>query len=125
MWEADEAKYDDYIAHVCCPFLVNNVCAIYEIRPTGCRLFPKTIFGMQTEDCQTLLRFKKQYTALIKGRVHKETYKFTRSSESEESIKHAKFNEKQYQTCIARLRKAVVTEDELNLFNYFNVKNKK
>ena len=33
MWEADEAKYDEYVAHTPCPFLVNNTCAIYEVRP--------------------------------------------------------------------------------------------
>jgi Fe-S-cluster containining protein len=123
MWEADETKYDDHIAHVSCPFLVNNTCAIYEIRPNGCRLFPKTAFGMQTQDCQPLNRFKKQHAALIKGRAHKETYQFTNSAKSDEAIKPTKFTEKQYQTCIARLRKAGVTEDELNFFNYFNVRN--
>jgi Fe-S-cluster containining protein len=125
MWEAEEAEYDDFIAHTPCPFLVNNSCSIYEIRPVGCRLFPKTTFGMQTQDCPPLTRFKKQRSALIKGRTHKETYQFTYSAKSDEAIKTVKFIEKQYQTCIARLRQAGVTEDELNLFNYFNVKNKK
>ena len=124
MWEADEAKYDDFIAHTQCPFLVNNSCSIYEIRPVGCRLFPKTMFGMQTQDCPPLTRFKKQRSALNKGRAHKVTYHFTGSTKSNEAIKPVKFAEKQRQTCIARLRKVGITEDELNLFNYFNVKNK-
>ncbi len=125
MWEANETKYDDFIAHTPCPFIVNNACSIYEIRPTGCRLFPKTTFGMQTQSCQPLARFKKQRTALIKGRTHKETYSFTGSTNNNESILPTKFTEKQYQGCISKLRKAGMTEDELNLFNYFNFKNKK
>jgi len=125
MWAANGAKYDDYITHVPCPFLVNKVCSIYEIRPVGCRLFPKTTFGMQTQNCQPLTRFKKQHSALTKGRNHKETYEFTNSAKSGEPVKPTKFTDKQYQTCIVRLHKAEITEDELNLFNYFNIKNKK
>jgi Fe-S-cluster containining protein len=125
IWEANESKYDDFTAHTPCPFLVNNSCSIYEIRPVGCRLFPKTAFGMQTPDCPPLTRFKKQRLALIKGRAHKETYQSTASAKSDEAIKPAKFTEKQSQSCIAKLRKAGITEDELNLFNYFNMKNKK
>ena len=125
MWEADETKYDDFIAHAPCPFLVSNFCSIYEIRPVGCRLFPKTAFGMQTQDCPPLIRFKKQRSALIKGRCHKESYLFIGSVKSDEAIKPAKFTEIQYQTCTYRLRQAGITEDELNLFNDFNTKNKK
>ena len=125
MWAADEAKYDDYIAQTPCPFLVNNTCAIYEIRPDGCRLFPKTLFGMETQDCSPLARFRKQRATLIKGRAHKETYHFTGSTKNDETITTAKFSEKQYQGCITKLRQAGMTENELNLFNYFNIKNKK
>jgi Fe-S-cluster containining protein len=125
MWEADEAKYDNYIMHIPCPFLVNNACSIYEIRPDGCRLFPKTVFGMQTQDCEALTRFKKQRSALKRGRISKETYHFTKSSATKpEAIKHTKFTEKRYQACIAKLRKAGITDDELSLFNYFNGKKK-
>ncbi|MBE3115698.1 YkgJ family cysteine cluster protein [Candidatus Bathyarchaeota archaeon] len=124
MWEADEAKYDNYIMHTPCPFLVNNACSIYEIRPDGCRLFPKTAFGMLTEDCEPLTRFKKIRTALKKGRRCIETYHFTGktlgSAKSDEPIKPAKFTQKQYQTCTTKLRQAGMTDDELNLFNYFN-----
>jgi Fe-S-cluster containining protein len=121
-WEANEAKYDDYVARTPCPFLNNNACSIYELRPDGCRLFPKTIFGMQTQDCPALTRFRKQLAALKKGRAHKETCHFI-NSHNEEQIKPAKFNEKQYHALIARLLQTGITEDELALFKYFNVKN--
>jgi hypothetical protein len=66
--------------------------------------------------------------ALKKGRASKETYLFTGktlgSAKSEETIKPAKFTEKQYQTCIAKLRQTGMTDDELALFNYFNGQNK-
>ncbi len=125
IWEADSARYDDYIARTPCPFLVNSVCSIYEIRPDGCRLFPKTAFGMQSQDCQPLARFKKQRDALTKGRAHKETCHFTGSSNIDQSILNTKFTEEQYQGCIAKLRQSGITVDELSLFNCFNVKNKK
>ena len=117
MFEADETKYDEYIMHTPCPFKVNNSCSIYEIRPDGCRLFPKTAFGMQTQDCEPLNRFKKQRVALKKGRASKETYHFT---DATQPLKPAKFTEKQYQNCIAKLRGAGITDEELALFNYFN-----
>ena len=125
MWEADPSKYDDYIARTPCPFLINNACSIYKIRPIGCRLFPKTAFGMQTKNCPSLTRFRKQRAALIKGRAHKETYCFTGSTNIDESILNAKFTEEHYQGCIAKLLQVGMTEDELSLFNCFNNKNKK
>jgi Fe-S-cluster containining protein len=125
IWKADSARYDDYIARTPCPFLVNNACVIYEIRPDGCRLFPKTAFGMESQDCQPLIRFKRQREALIKGRAHKETFRFTSMDKSEEVVKPAKFDEKQFQTCIAKLCKAGMTDDELYLFNCLNRNNKK
>jgi len=124
MWEENKAKYDDYISHTPCPFLVNNACSIYEIRPKGCRLFPRTAFGMQTQDCASLIRFKKQRSALLKGRAYKETYQFFGADKNNQSIKPSTFSEKQYKTCSVRLNKAGITEDELNLFYYFNLKNK-
>ena len=128
IWEADEAKYDDYTMHTSCPFLVNNACSIYEMRPDGCRLFPKTAFGMQTQDCEPLTRFKQMRAALKKGRPCTENYYFTRktpgSTECDEPIKPAKFTQKQYQNCITKLHQAGVTNDELTLFNYFNRQNK-
>jgi len=128
MWEADETKYDDYIAQAPCPFLINKGCSIYEFRPLGCRLFPQTTFGMQTQDCQPLGRFKKQCIALEKGRAYKETYHFTgKTSDSThcaENIKRTNFTKKQYQACIVKLRQSGITDDELTLFSYFNGKNK-
>ena len=121
MWERDEAKYDKYIAHNPCPFLVNNACSIYELRPVGCRLFPKTTFGMLTEDCPALTIFKKQRSVLIKGRSHKETCHFTSSTKNED-IKSASITEKQFNICIAKLRQTGITNDELTLFTYFNEK---
>ena len=124
IWEANEAKYEAYVMLKPCPFLVNKVCSIYEIRPDGCRLFPKTAFGMQTQDCEALTRFKKQRIALRKGKTAKETYQFNKTP-SDDAITPSKFTEKQYQSCIAQLRQAGVTYDELTLFNYFNGKKKK
>jgi Fe-S-cluster containining protein len=128
MWEADESKYDKYIMHTPCPFLVDNSCSIYEIRPDGCRLFPKTAFGMQTQDCESLNRFKKIRAALKKGSPSKEKYYFIGKTlgltECSQVIKPAKFTEKQYQTCLSKLRQVGVTDDELALFNSFNGQNK-
>jgi Fe-S-cluster containining protein len=126
MWKKDEGKYDKYIMDSPCPFLANNSCSIYEIRPLGCRLFPKTAFGMQTQDCEALNRFKKMLAALKKGRVCKENYYFTGKTpglmDKNEPVKSANYSEKQYLACIVKLRKAGMTEEELALFNCFNEK---
>ncbi len=66
-WEADESEYDKYVQQNPCPFLVDKSCSIYELRPEGCRLFPKTAFGMLTQDCEPLNRFKRIRSALKKG----------------------------------------------------------
>jgi hypothetical protein len=73
---------------------------------------------MQTQDCEALNRFKKQRVALKRGRKTKETIHFT--GKSPESIKPAKFTEKQYQMCITKLRQAGITDEELALFKFFN-----
>ena len=126
LWEQSEAKYDKYVMDNACPFLVNKSCSIYEIRPDGCRLFPKTAFGMLTQDCEALNRFKKMRSALKKGRSAKEDYYFTgkttRLTQDSEQIKPAKFSEKQFLACIVKLRKLGMTDDELALFNNFNGK---
>ncbi len=121
MWEEDEAKYNKYIEQNPCPFLCDNICTIYEIRPVGCRLFPQTTFGMLTQNCSPLSRFKKQRIALKKSKTARETYHIVKSSES---IKPVKFTENQFQTCIFRLRQAGITDLELTLFNDFNRKTK-
>jgi Fe-S-cluster containining protein len=128
MFEADEEKYDQHITHTPCPFLVDKSCSIYEIRPDGCRLFPNTAFGMLTQDCGALNRFKKMSSALKKGRRFKEKYYFAGKtlghSEGIQPIKLAKFTKKQYQSCINKLRQAGMTDDELALLNLFNVQKK-
>jgi Fe-S-cluster containining protein len=98
-----------------CPFLANKTCSIYEIRPEGCRQFPNTVFGMLTQDCEALTRFKKQCAALSTGRTAKRTYHSTK-----EPIKETKIDPKRYQDCVAKLRKAGVTEDELVMFRALN-----
>ena len=124
MWAANETNYDQYITHTQCLFLQNNSCSIYEVRPEGCRQFPNTTFGMQSQDCPALTRFKKMCSALKKGRITKEKFYFvgkaTGLTECGEPIKPATFTEKQYQTCLARLHKSGITEEELILFNCFN-----
>ncbi len=118
MWEASESEYDKYVQRNPCPFLVDKSCSIYEIRSEGCRLFPKTAFGMQTQECEPLNRFKKMRNAIRKGRSAKETYHFTGASQ--ETIKLPNFSEKQYQTCINKLHQTGITDDELTLFHQFN-----
>jgi Fe-S-cluster containining protein len=128
IFDAGESNYDKHIMQNPCPFLVDKSCSIYEIRPDGCRLFPKTAFGMQTQDCEALNRFKKMQTSLKKGRSCKENYYFSgktqRQKKSIELIKHPKFTEKQYQTCINKLRRAGMTDDEFTLFNFYNGQSK-
>jgi Fe-S-cluster containining protein len=126
IWEENEAKYDKYIMNNPCPFLVDKSCSIYEIRPDGCRLFPNTAFGMLTQDCEPLYRFKKMRSVLKKGRRTKEKYYFAGktvgSTRDKGPVKPASFSNKQYFACVAKLRKAGITEDEYTLFNFFNGK---
>jgi Fe-S-cluster containining protein len=125
LWKTNEAKYDEHIMNEYCPFLLENKsCSIYEIRPDGCRLFPKTAFGMESQDCEPLTRFGKMRAALKKGRTTKEKYYFIGKplpyAKSARAIRPARFTEKQYQNCIVKLRKAGMTDNELILFNRFN-----
>jgi Fe-S-cluster containining protein len=122
MWEKNRAKYDQYIMQTPCPFLVDNSCSIYDIRPEGCKRFPNTTFGMLTQDCEALKRFKRMRAALKKGRTAKETY--NRITKDGDHINPAKLNEKQYQTCVAKLRQAGITNAELDLFKKINEKTK-
>jgi Fe-S-cluster containining protein len=124
MFEADPEKYDQYITHTQCPFLINNSCSIYQIRPEGCRLFPNTAFGMLTQDCQPLNRFKKQRAALKKGKTCKEKYYFSKSTlgKNDEPIKPSKFTQKQILNCLTKLQKTGITEQELSLFGTYNEK---
>ncbi len=121
IWEASESEYDKYVQQNPCLFLVDKSCSIYEIRPEGCRLFPKTAFGMQTQYCEPLNRFKRMRTALRRGRSAKETYHF--SGASQETLKPSKFTKKQSQTCTNKLLQEGITDDELTLFNLFNIQN--
>ncbi len=122
MWEENEAKYDQHIQNTPCPFKRGNTCTIYEIRPLGCRMFPKTAFGMQSTDCNALMRFKKQRAALVRGRRYNESYHRTTSLEStaEKPIKRTCFSEKQFQRCLAKLQAAGATDVELKLFEALN-----
>jgi Fe-S-cluster containining protein len=114
-WEADEDEYDHYIARTPCPFVKDKKCTIYPYRPDGCRQFPNTPFGMLSEDCGALDRFKKQAIALCRGRRAMKAVYFT-----SEPIKQAKFSEKQYKDCLGKLRKTGITEDEMALFRSVN-----
>ncbi len=115
LWEVDEEKYDQYITHTKCPFQKDKICSIYTVRPEGCRKFPNTMFGMLSQDCMALNRFKKQAAALNRGRAAVKKYHFTT-----EPIERVEFSEKQYQGCIAKLNKAGITEEELKLFESLN-----
>lgn len=128
MWAEDEAKYNTYIMTNYCPFLKNNSCTIYEIRPDGCQLFPKTLFGINDKNCMSLNRFKKMYNILKKGKKFKENFRYMGKNSHmpnyQETIEHVHFTEKQYQTCITKLHRVGATTDELALFDYLNGKNK-
>jgi Predicted Fe-S-cluster oxidoreductase len=118
-WEADEDEYDRYIAGTPCPFVKDKKCTIYPYRPDGCRQFPNTPFGMLSQDCGALDRFKKQAIALCRGKKAEKTYYFTT-----EPIQRTKYTPKQYSDCIAKLRKAGITEEELALFESLNKQEK-
>jgi Fe-S-cluster containining protein len=124
IWEQNESKYDEYISQNKCLFLKNNSCSIYIIRPEGCRVFPKTAFGMESKDCEPLIRFKRMHKALKKGRKSKATYYFTGKNEGlteqNKPTQTVKITEKQCQSCTVRLRKAGMTDKELGLLNFFN-----
>jgi Fe-S-cluster containining protein len=125
LWAKNEAEYDNHVANTPCPFLANNTCSIYEVRPKGCRQFPNTPFGMLTTDCPALTRFKKQRAALKRGRRCKETYRHIATKQettTTDTIKPVNSSEKQHQTCIDKLRKTGITEEELELFTHFNTK---
>jgi Fe-S-cluster containining protein len=113
--EGGEEKYDQYVTSTRCPFQTEKLCTIYAIRPDGCRQFPNTPFGMLSEDCEALDRFKKQIATLSRGRAVKKAFYFTK-----DPIKPSKLTEKQYQICVAKLRQVGVTEEELKLMDTLN-----
>ena len=119
LWTENEVKYDRYVASTQCPFLKNDNCTVYAIRPEGCRYFPCTLFGMFAIDCKSLRRFKNHCNALKRGRKTTEVYQHTETT-SAKSIMDVKFSQKQYETCIARLRETGISSKELSLFKLFN-----
>jgi Fe-S-cluster containining protein len=114
-WEADEDEYDHYVASTPCPFVKDKKCTIYPYRPDGCRQFPNTPFGMLSEDCGALDRFKKQAIELCRGRRAKKTYYFTT-----EPIKRVELSAKEYEDCLVKLRKVGITREEITLFERVN-----
>ena len=123
IWDLNETKYDEELSHRMCPFLKDNFCSIYEIRPKGCRVFPRTVFGMDSQDCEPLTRFKKMRSTLKKGRKSRETFCFvdTGKGPAEASKPHfVKIDEEQFQNCLVKLRKAGMTDDELELLKFLN-----
>ncbi|MCL2642976.1 MAG: YkgJ family cysteine cluster protein [Candidatus Bathyarchaeota archaeon] len=118
MFERDEAEYERYVAHNRCLFQRGSLCSIYAVRPMGCRQFPNTPFGMLSEDCRALDRFKKQCLALKRGRAFKETGHFT-----VDPLVPVVFSEKQYALCLDKLCKVGITAQELALFNALNKPN--
>jgi len=113
--EEGEEKYDNYTLHTPCPFVRDKICTIYPIRPDGCRQFPNTPFGMESEDCEALDRFKKQIKSLKQGRATKVTYHFTT-----QPIKDAKLTQQQYNNSVEKLKKVGITEEELALLRVLN-----
>ena len=80
IWEEDEAKYDQYITHNACPFLVDKSCSIYEIRPEGCRLFPKPRLACKPKTAKPSTDSKKNAQPLRKGRSCQRNLPFHRKS---------------------------------------------
>jgi Fe-S-cluster containining protein len=117
LFERGEAEYDHYVASTKCVFQRDNLCSIYAIRPAGCRQFPNTPFGMLSDDCRALDRFKKQRLTLKRGYVCKETGHFTT-----DPLLSVQFSEKQYTLCLEKLCRAGITEQEIVLFNTLNNK---
>jgi Fe-S-cluster containining protein len=115
LFEQDEKLYEQHIANSMCPFQIGSVCSIYAIRPKGCSQFPNTVFGMLSKDCRALDRFKKQKSALKKGRIVKEVGHFT-----VDKIKSVAFSKRQYDACVGKLLKVGITEEEMALFNVLN-----
>ena len=115
LFERDESEYDKYIVRTKCLFQKGNLCSIYAIRPKGCRQFPNTFFGMLSEDCKALDRFKRQCLALKRGRVFKET-----GHSTVDPIKDVVFSEMQYAICLDTLCCVGITAEELVLFNRLN-----
>lgn len=118
----DKTERDRYLETTKCPFLLeDNLCSIYEYRPIGCRLFPKTSFGMDSEICEALQRFKVYREVLedknkFLGWVH-----FTFKEDSIEPVKMSKWR---YDHCIKKLLKVGMTQDELKLFEKLNERSK-
>jgi hypothetical protein len=77
---------------------------------------------MESTNCEALTRFKKQRSALVKGRRYIESYYRTANlgQTVAEAIKPVRFSEKQYQNCLTKLQAAKITNDELELFDYLN-----
>jgi hypothetical protein len=75
---------------------------------------------MLTQNCEALNRFKKMRSILKKGKTAKETF----SQITNDFIMPAGLSEKQFQNCIAKLRQAGATDDELVLFKQINRENK-
>jgi Fe-S-cluster containining protein len=113
--EEGEDKYDEYVLQTPCPFVKDKICAIYTLRPDGCRQFPNTPFGMESEDCEALDKFKQQIKVLKHGRASKVTLHFTN-----EPLIDAKFSKQQYDDCVEKLKKAGITEEEIALFAVLN-----
>jgi Fe-S-cluster containining protein len=116
IWENSESEYEKYIQRTSCPFLEEKLCSIYQIRPNGCRQFPNTLFGMLTQNCKALNRFKKMRAILRKGKTAKETYYSFKDGEHTSTS----FTEKQMQTCVTKLRRAGITDEEFALFTSIN-----
>jgi len=114
-WKANAEEYDHYITHTPCPFLEDKMCSIYQNRPEGCRQFPNTPFGMLSQDCAALERFKAQSAALCRGRRADKSFNFT-----EDGVLKSQFTEKQYKKCLDQLNKAGITKEELALFAQLN-----
>lgn len=118
--DEEKSKLNAYLKKTKCPFLKqHNACEIYPYRFKGCQLFPKTDFGMGSEEgfCESLDRFKKLRIALSNPNdwLEIETFFIIK-----DGIRQVKMTKKQYERCVARLLKAGMTPEELVLFKKLN-----
>ncbi len=121
--EANRQKIDcsKDLTDIKCPFLLqDNSCEIYPYRPVGCQLYPKTDCGMSTEEglCESLDRFKNLRKAITKG--YGGNYIADSYFLGKDGIKSVKMTKTQYERCVAKLRRAGMTQNELLLFQHLN-----
>ena len=123
MWEADEAKYDQYIQHNSMPVSGRQV--LLYLRNSTRRLptLPQNHIWHANPRLRTPQQIQKA-TQRPKKRQNRQRNLPLYRNANQEPLKPSKFTEKQCQTCLTKLRQAGITDDELALFKQINGENK-